>query len=59
MGDRSREATVSPAGSRMEPKSELTEKQWLMIADLFPEATVGPAGGRPVIAARPCVEGIL
>jgi transposase len=43
----------------MEPKSELTEKQWLMIADLFPEATVGPAGGRPVIAARPCVEGIL
>ena len=59
MSDRSREATCSPAGSRMEPKYELTEKQWLLIADLFPEVSVGPQGGRPVIPARPCVEGIL
>jgi transposase len=59
MRDRSREATASPTGSRMEPRCELSEKHWLLIADLFPETSVGPEGGRPVIPARPCVEGIL
>ena len=48
-----------PAGSRMEPESHLTDEQWLLIADLFPEPERSPQGGRPPTASRACVEGIL
>ena len=46
-------------GSRTEPKPELTDKQWLLIADLFADPDPSPAGGRPRVAPRPCLEGIL
>lgn len=39
--------------------SQLSDFQWVLIADLFPEKEMTRAGGRPPIAARPCLEGIL
>ena len=59
MANRSRGAVESPAGSTMEPEFELTDEQWHLISDLFPESAVGPEGGRPTAPARDCVEGIL
>ena len=59
MATRSRGAVESPAGSTMEPEFELTDEQWKLISDLFPEAAVGPLGGRPPAPARDCMEGIL
>jgi len=59
MANRSRRAVELPTGSTMEPEFELTDEQWNLIADLFPESPVGPKGGRPVVASRPCVEGVL
>jgi transposase len=38
---------------------QLTDEQWLLIADLFPEKPRSPKGGRPPAPARPCAEGIL
>ena len=49
----------SPEGAKTEPEFELTDEQWLLIDDLFPETPVGPKGGRPMVASRPCVEGII
>lgn len=46
-------------GSRTVPKSELTDEQWFLIADLFVEPPRSSAGGRPRVAPRPCLEGIL
>ncbi len=46
-------------GSRTEPKPQLSDEQWLLIKDLFPEPPVNTAGGRPRVAARECLEGIL
>ncbi len=37
----------------------LNDKQWNLIADLFPEKKVGPSGGRPRVNNRACFEGIL
>ena len=59
MANRSHRAVESPVGSKTEPKFELSDEQWHLIKDLFPEPKVGPAGGRPVVKSRPCVEGIL
>lgn len=59
MKERSRLALESPEGSKTEPDFELTDEQWQLIEDLFPESPVGPQGGRPVIASRPCVEGVI
>lgn len=59
MANRSRRAVETPAGSTTEPEFELTDEQWNLIADLFVEPPVGPKGGRPRVASRPCVEGIL
>lgn len=59
MKERSRLAVESPEGSKTEPDVELTDEQWLLIEDLFPESSVGPQGGRPMVASRPCVEGII
>jgi len=60
MPDRSREQ----AGSRMEPDTnfpppQLTDEQWLLVADLFPVPAPDPRGGRPRADARQCLEGIL
>jgi transposase len=52
-------ALLAQAGSRMEPQSELTDEQWLLIKDLFPEPAPSANGGRPRAPTRPCVEGIL
>jgi transposase len=56
MTNRSRDLN---AGSTTEPKPQLTDEQWLLIADLFSNDPPGPAGGRPRVAPRDCVEGIL
>ena len=45
--------------SRTEPKPQLTDEQWLLIADLFPEKEMTHVGGRPPVPPRPCLEGIL
>ncbi len=45
--------------SNVAPDYELTDEQWNLIADLFPEPSVGPKGGRPAREPRPCFEGIL
>lgn len=45
-------------GSRTEPE-QLTDEQWLLIADLFFDRPPSPQGGRPRVPARRCVEGIL
>ena len=60
MANRSRRAVESPSGSMMEPNVfELTDEQWQLISDLFPESSIGPQGGRPAAPSRDCVEGIL
>lgn len=59
MANRSRETVESSAGSKTEPEFELTDEQWNLISDLFPEQPVGPKGGRPTAPSRPCVEGII
>jgi transposase len=46
-------------GSRTAPKSFLSDAQWLLIADLFPDLPVGPLGGRPWRSSRECMEGVL
>lgn len=40
-------------------QAQLTDKQWLLIADLFAYRPPTRAGGRPPIPPRPCLEGIL
>ena len=47
------------AGSRTEPEPQLTDEQWLLIADLFADEPPSEKGGRPRCAARACFEGIL
>ena len=46
-------------GSRTEPQPQLADSQWLLIADLFEEPPPTCNGGRPRVAARACLEGIL
>ena len=43
-------------GARTVQESELSDEQWHVIADLFVEEETG---GRPRIAPRPCLEGVL
>lgn len=60
MSNRSRNERASArAGSRKEPQPQLTDEQWKLIADLFPDPAPSAQGGRPRRAARECVEGIL
>ena len=59
MTTRSRRAVETPAGFMMEPDFELTDEQWRLIEDLFPEPPASPAGGRPPAPSRDCFEGIL
>ena len=60
MSVRSRDIGANgPAGSKMEPKYELTDEQWRLISDLFPHDARPGCRGRPLIEPRRCVEGIL
>ena len=45
--------------SKTEPKRQLTDVQWFLIADLFPWHPPSRAGGRPAAPPRACLEGIL
>ena len=45
--------------SKTEPKLQLTDEQWLLIADLFPWKPPTRKGGRPTVPPRVCLEGIL
>ena len=49
----------SSIGSTTELDKQLTDEQWLLIADLFPRVSRSPLGGRPRAPTRDCVEGIL
>ncbi len=40
-------------------ESQLSDQQWEIIADLFPETPPRPRGGRPPYSNRECLEGIL
>lgn len=53
------EATFASAGTRMEPKPELTDEQWSLIEDLFRAPLRSPLGGRPRVESRACFEGIV
>jgi transposase len=48
---------MGPDSNGMQP--QLTDEQWLLIADIFPVPVPDPRGGRPRIDARRCLEGIL
>lgn len=61
MSDRSRS---NEAGSMMDSRwlriePTLTDQQWSLISDLFPDRPVSPHGGRPRVSSRACFEGIL
>lgn len=52
------------AGSTMDSDShrlptELSDEQWSLISDLFPDKPMGARGGRPMALSRACFEGIL
>jgi transposase len=47
------------SGSRTEPTPQLTDDQWFLIEDLFPDPQPSPLGGRPRHSNRDCLEGIL
>ena len=46
-------------GSRTAPKPFISDSQWKLIKDLFPQARKSPRGGRPPAEARDCLEGII
>lgn len=46
-------------GPRTDPPYQLTDEQWELIADLFPDPPMSRLGGRPFKANRACFEGIL
>lgn len=51
-------------GSKMDSdevllQPELSDEQWSLISDLFPEKPMSPKGGRPQAKSRACFEGIL
>ena len=46
-------------GSRTAPKPFVSDLQWKVIQDLFADPDPSPSGGRPRVAPRACLEGIL
>jgi len=52
------QAPGAAAGSTTEPKSELSDEQWSLIADLFPERPRSSKGGRQPAPSRACFEGV-
>lgn len=51
------QALGAATGSTTEP-NELSDEQWSLIADLFPEPKQSPQGGRPPAPARACFNGV-
>lgn len=49
----------SKAGSRTDPQPQLSDDQWFLIEDLFPDPPRTRAGGRPPHLSRDCFAGIL
>lgn len=49
----------STQASKTDRTTEVTDEQWLLIADLFPWQPPGRQGGRPKAHPRDCLEGIL
>ena len=47
------------AGSKTEPDFQLTDEQWNLISEFFPDPPSNRHGGRPPIPARDCLEGVL
>ncbi len=56
---RTRPGRSLTAGSRTEPLTQLSDDQWFLIEDLFPDPERTLAGGRPPHLNRDCFEGIL
>ena len=46
-------------GAWTELPSELTDRQWFLIADLFTNPDPSPAGGRQRVEPRRCIEAIV
>src|SRR6056297_679162 len=46
-------------GPKTDPPYQLTDDQWEIIADLFPDPPVSSKGGRPPKVNQACFEGIL
>lgn len=59
MAKHSRRAVETPTEAKTESGFELTDEQWDLISEFFPEPPPRPQGGRPPVPARLCVEGIL
>src|SRR5688500_8340116 len=60
MAKRFRKSRVrAPAQAQTRAGPQLTDEQWFLIADLFPERPRSPKGGRPPAPVRACVEGVL
>jgi hypothetical protein len=47
------------AGSTTVPQFQLSDNQWFLISDLFPDPPLNPLGGRPFRKNRDCFEGVL
>ncbi|MCA8989340.1 MAG: transposase [Planctomycetaceae bacterium] len=56
---RTQSGRLNEAGSRTDPSTELSDDQWFLIEDLFPEPNQRPNGGRPPRENRECFHGIL
>jgi transposase len=56
---RKRPSRPQATGSRTEPTTQLTDDQWFLIEDLFPDPEMSSLGGRPPRKNRDCFEGIL
>ena len=56
---RTEPSRLDKAGSRTEPTRQLSDSQWFLIEDLFPDPPPNPLGGRPPRSNRDCFEGIL
>jgi transposase len=54
-----RDVATKPSASKTERTTELTDEQWLLIADLFPWTPPSRRGGRPRAHPRDCLEGIV
>src|SRR5262245_57343832 len=60
MQKQTREASAEAGtGAKMEPDLQLTDDQWKLISDFFPDPPPNPNGGRPPAPARDCLEGVL
>lgn len=46
-------------GSRTAPKPFVTDAQWAILKDLFPDPPPTSIGGRPRVTPRACLEGII